>query len=197
MRSYRDRQTNHIADLNEVRDDLPDIVWVAQERRRAKRVGGIRQEALCQVNVQHFSCHVPRPQSAAARFRKYINNGAGIGILAAFCLVLKSPDMAAIHILILAAIFSVLGVIAGALIYVLLSMVVSLLKIGLLLVAAVVVSGLLMRGCTPTIGKIATEHTSAMQIGLKPQIDQASSEQGSANNSDGVHGYKRERLQPR
>jgi membrane protein implicated in regulation of membrane protease activity len=82
-----------------------------------------------------------------------------------------SPDMAAIHILILAAVFCVLGLIAGALIYVLLSIVVSLLKIGLLLVAAVVVSVLVMRGCTPTIGKDATEKTSAQQIGLKSQID--------------------------
>lgn len=173
MRSYRDRQTNHIADLNEVGDDLPDIVWVGHERRRARRVCEVRQgqKALCQVNVQHFSCHVPPPQSAAARFRKYINNGAGIGILTAFCLVLKSPDIAAIHILLLAAIFSVLGAIAGALIYVLLLMVASLLKIGLLLVAAIVVSGLVMRGCTPQIGKVGTEKTSAMQIGLKPQID--------------------------
>ena len=80
--------------------------------------------------------------------------------------------MAAVNILLLASIFSVLGVIAGALIYVLLSIVLSLLKIGLLLAAAVVVSGLLMRGCTPTIVKVATEHTNAMQIGLKPQIDQ-------------------------
>jgi hypothetical protein len=82
-----------------------------------------------------------------------------------------SPDIAAIHILILAALFSVLGVIAGALIYVLPSMVVSLLKIGLLLVAAVVVSGLLMRACTPPIGKVKAEKTSAMQIGMKPKID--------------------------
>jgi hypothetical protein len=174
MKSYRDRQTNHIVDLNEVRDDLPDIVWMGHEIRRAKRVCGIRQgqEALCQVNVQHFSCHVPPPQSAPARFRKYINNGAGIGILAAFCLLLKSPDMAAIHILLLAALFSALGVIAGALIYVLLSIMISLLKIGLLLVVVVVASGLVMRGCTPMIGKVATENTSARQIGLKPQIDQ-------------------------
>lgn len=173
MRSYRDRQTNHIADLNEMRDDLPDIVWVGHERRRAKRVWGIRkgQETLNQVNVQHFCCHVSPPQSAAARFRKYINNGAGVGLLTAFCLVLKSPDMAAIHMLLLAAIFSVFGVIAGALIYILLSMVVSLLKIGLLLVAVVVVSGFVMRGCTPPIGKVGAEKTSAMQIGLKPQID--------------------------
>lgn len=171
MRSYRDRQSNHLADLNAVRGDLPDIVWVTQERRRAKRLGEIRKEALCQVNVQHFSCNVPPPSSALAGFRKYMNNGARIGILTAFCLVLMSPDMAAVHILLLASIFFFLGVIAGALIYVLLSIVLSLLKIGLLLAAAVVVSGLLMRACTPTIGKVATENTSAMQIGLKPQID--------------------------
>lgn len=170
MRSYRDRQSNHLADLNAMRDDLPDIVWVTQERRRSKRTE-IRQEVLCHVNVEHFSCYVSPPSSALAGFHKYINNGARIGILAAFCLVLLSPDTAAIHILLLAAIFSVLGVIAGALIYVLLSMVVSLLKIGLLLVAAVVVSGLVMRGCTPTIGTAATEKTSATQIGMKPQID--------------------------
>ena len=171
MRSYRDRKTNDIAFLNEARNDLPNIVCVTQERRRSKRVGDIRQEALCQVNVQHFSCYVSPPQSVAARFRKYINNGAGIGILTAFCLVLMSPDMAAIHMLLLAAIFSVLGVISGALIYVLLSMVVSLLKIGLLLVAAVVVFGLVMRGCTPPIGKVGAEKPSGMQVGLKPQID--------------------------
>ena len=171
MRSYRDRQTNHIAILNEVRNDLPHIVWVTQERRRSKRAGEIRFEALCQVNVQHFSCHVPLPSSALARFRKYINNGARIGILTAFCLVLMSPDIAATHMLLLAAIFSVLGVIAGALIYILLSMVVSLLKIGLLLVAVVVVPGFVMRGCTQPIGKVGAEKTSAMQIGLKPQID--------------------------
>jgi len=173
MRSYRDRQTNHIADLNEVGDDLPDIVWVGHERRRARRVCEIRQgqEALCQVNVRHFYCHVSPPLSALAGFRKYINNGAWTGILTAFCLVLMSPDMAAIHILLFAAIFSGLGVIAGALIYILLSIVVSLLKIGLLLVAVVVVSALLMKGCTPPIGKVGAEKTSAMQIGLKPQID--------------------------
>jgi hypothetical protein len=83
-----------------------------------------------------------------------------------------APDMAALHMLLLAAIFSALGVIAGALIYVLLSIVVSLLKVGLLLVAAVVVSGLFIRGCTPPIGKVATENTSAMQTGLEPQIDE-------------------------
>ena len=171
MRSYRDQQANHIANLNDVRDDLPDIVWGPQKRGRLKRVGELRQEALCQVNVQHFSYYVPPPSSALAGFRKYINNGARTGILTAFCLVLMSPDIAAIHILLLAAIFSVLGVIAGALIYVLVSIVVNLLKIGLLLVAAVVVSGLIMRGCTPTIGKAATENTNAMQIGLKLQID--------------------------
>ncbi len=172
MRSYRDQQAKHIPNLSEVRDDLPDIVWGTQERGRLKRVGEIRQEALCQVNVQHFSCYgSPPPSSAFAGFRKYINNGARIGILTAFFLVLMAPDMAEIHILILTAILSVLGVIAGAVIYVLLSIVVNLLKIGLLLVAAVVVSGLVMRGCTPTIGKDATESTSAMQIGLKPQID--------------------------
>lgn len=172
MRSYRDRQTNHIADLDKVEVDLPDTVWVAQERRRLKRVGEIRREALCQVNVQHFSYYVPPPPlSAFAGFRKYINNGAWIGILTALFLVFMSPDMASIHILLLAAVFSVLGVIAGALIYVLLSIVISLLKIGLLLVAAVVVSGLIMRGCTSTIGKVGAEKTSAMQIGLKTQID--------------------------
>lgn len=74
----------------------------------------------------------------------------------AFCLVLMLPDMAAIHILLLAEIFSVLGVIAGALIYILLSMVVSLLKIGLLL-AVVVVSGFVMRGCTSPIGKVGVK----------------------------------------
>jgi len=171
MRSYRDRQTNHIAVLNEARNDLPDIVCVTHERNRSKRLGEIRQEALCQVNVQHFFCNVPPPSSGLAGFRKYINNGAGVGILAAFCLVLKSPDIAAIHILQLAAIFSVLGAIAGALIYILLLMVASILRIGLLLVAAIVVSGLVMRGCTPQIGKVGTQNTSAMQIGLKPQID--------------------------
>jgi hypothetical protein len=172
MRSYCDPQSSHIADLKEARDDLPDIVWVTQERRRSKQVGEIRQEALCQVNVQHVTCHVPPPSSALAGFRKYINNGALVGILAAFCLVLMSQEMAAINILLLAALFSVLGVIAGALIYVLLSIMFSLLKIGLLLVAVVVASGLVMRGCTPMIEKVATENTSAMQIGLKPQIDQ-------------------------
>lgn len=172
MRSYRDRRTNDITDLDAVRDDLPDIVWVTQERGRLKRVGEIRREAHCQVNIQNFSCYVlPPPSSALAGFRKYINIGARIGILTALFLVLMSPDMAAIHILILTAILSVLGVIAGALIYVLLSIVVNLLKIGLLLVAAVVVSGLVMRGCTPTIGKVPTEKTSALQIGLKSQID--------------------------
>jgi len=171
MRSYRDRQTNHIAVLNEVRNDLPDFVWVTQERRRSKRVGEIRQEALHQVNVRHFYCHVPPPSSALAGFRKYINNGAWTGILTAFCLVLMSPDMAAIHILLLAAICPVLGAIAGAVIYILLSMVVSLMTIGLLLVAVVVVSGFVMRGCTPPIGKVGAEKTSAMQIGLKSQID--------------------------
>lgn len=171
MRSYRDRQTNHIAVLNEVRNDLPDIVWVTQERRRSKRAGEIRLETPCQVNVRHFYCHVSPPLSALARFRKYINNGAWTGILTAFCLVLMSPDMAAIHILLLAAMCPVLGVIAEALIYILLSMVASLVRIGLLLVAAVVVSGLLMRGCTPPIGKVGADKTSAMQIGLKPQID--------------------------
>lgn len=171
MGSYRDQHFNHLTDLNAVRDDLPDSVWVTQERRRAKRAGEICQEALCQVHVQHFFCYVSPPQSVAARFRKYINNGAGIGILTAFCLVLMSPDIAAIHMLLLAAIFSVLGVISGALIYVLLSMVVSLLKIGLLLVVAVVVSGLAMEGCTPPIGKVGAEKTSGMQVGLKPQIE--------------------------
>jgi hypothetical protein len=82
-----------------------------------------------------------------------------------------SSDSAAIHVLILAAIFSVLGMTAGALIYVLLSIVVSLLKIGLLLVAAVLVSGLVMRVHTPMIGKVATGKTSAMRIVLKPQTD--------------------------
>jgi hypothetical protein len=171
MRSYRDRRTSHIADLNRVRDGLPDIVWVTQERRRWKRIGEIRQEALCQVNVQNSSCYVSPPSSALAALRKYISNGARIGILTALCLVLMSPEKATIHLLILAAIFSVLGVIAAALIYVLLSIAVSLLKIGLLLVAAAVVLGLVIRGCTPTIGKVATEKTSAMQIGLRPQID--------------------------
>jgi hypothetical protein len=172
MRSYRDRQTNHIADLNGVRDDLPDIVWVTQERGRWKRVGEIRQEAPRQVILQNISCYaLPPPAPALAGLRRYINNGARIGILTALCLVLMSPEKAAIHLLILAAIFSVLGVIAAALIYVLLSIVDSLLKIGLLLVAAIVVSGLVIRGCTPTIEKVATEKTSAMQIGLKPQID--------------------------
>lgn len=172
MRSYRDRQTDHIANLSEVRNDLQDTVWVTQARGRSKRVGEKRQETLCQVNVQNFPCYVsPPPSSAFAGFRKYINNGAWIGILTALFLVLMSPDMAAIHIFILTAILSVLGVIAGALIYVLLSIVVNLLKIGLLLVAAVVVSGLVMRGCTPTVGKEATEKTSALQIGLKWQID--------------------------
>jgi hypothetical protein len=108
---------------------------------------------------------------ALAGLRKYINSGARIGILMALCLVLMSPEKAAVHLLILAAIFSVLGVIAAALIYVLLSIVVSLLKIGLLLVAAIVVSGLVIRGCTPTIGKVAAEKTNAMQLGLKPQIN--------------------------
>jgi hypothetical protein len=171
MRSYRDRQTSHITDLNRVRNNLPDTVWVTQERGRWKRVGEMRQEALCQVNVQTFSCYVSPPSSALAGLRKYINNGARIGILTALCLVLMSPEKAAIHLLILAAIFSVLGVIAAALIYVLLSIVVSLLKIGLLLGVAIVVSGLVIRGCTPTIGKVATEKTSAMQIGLKRQIN--------------------------
>lgn len=171
MRSYPDRQTNHIAVLNEARNDLPYIVCVTHERKRSKRVGEIRQEALCQVNVQHFFCNAPPPSSGLAGFRKYMNNGSRIGILTAFCLVLMSPDIAAIDILKLAAIFSVLGVIAGPLIYILLSMVVSLLKIGLLLVAVVLVSGFVMKGCTPPIGKVGLEKTSAMQIGLKPQID--------------------------
>ena len=172
MRSYRDQQTNHIPNLNEVRDDLPDIVWGTQERGRLKRTGEICQEALSQVNIQHFSCYVsPPPSSAFAGFRKYINSDARIGILTALFLVLMSPDMAALHILMLTAILSVLGLISGAMIYVLLSIVVSLLKIGLLLVAAVAVSGLVMRGCTPTIGKVATENPSAMQIDLKSQID--------------------------
>jgi hypothetical protein len=172
MGSYRDRQTNHIADLNGVRDDLPDIVWAAQERGRWKRVGEIRQEAPCQMIVQNISCYaLSPPSSALAGLCRYINNGARVGILTALCLVLMSPDSAAIHILILTAIFSVLGMTAGALIYVLLSVVVSLLKIGLLLVAAVLVFGLVMRHCTPTTGKVATKKTSAMQIGLKPQIE--------------------------
>jgi hypothetical protein len=171
MRSYRDRQTNHIAVLNEARNDLPDIVWVTQERRRSKRAGKVRQKALCQVNVQHVSFHRPPSSSALTGFHKYISNGAGIGILTALCLVLMSPDMATLHILLWAAIFSVLGLIAGALIYVLASIVITLLKIGLLLIAAVVVSGFLMRGCTQTPGQVGTEKTSAMQIGLKPQID--------------------------
>jgi hypothetical protein len=190
MGSYRDRQTNHIADLNEVRDDLSDIVWVAQEREQLKRVGEIRREALCQVNVQNFSSYLSPSSSALARLRKYINNGARIGILTALCLVLMSPERATIHILVLAAIFSVLGVIAGALIYVVLSIVVSLVKIALLLVAAVVVSGLVMRGCAPTIGKVGTEKPGGMQIGLKPQIDHGHQRIRLPNNSNGVQGNK-------
>jgi hypothetical protein len=188
MRSYRDRQTDHIADLNGVRDDLPDIVWVTQERGRWKRVGEIRLEAPCQVNVQNISCFVlPPPSSALAGFRKYINNGARIGILTALCLVLMSPDRAAIHILILAALFSVLGTTAGALIYVLLSIVVSLLKIVLLLVATFLISGIVMRERTPTIGKVATEKTSAMQMSLKPQVDHARARKlGKGNISEGI-----------
>jgi hypothetical protein len=191
MRSYRDRQTDHIADLNGVRDDLPDIIWVTQEKGRWKRVGKIRQEAPWQVNVQNISCYVlPPPSSALAAFRKYINNGARIGILTALCLVVMLSDSAAIHILILAALFSVLGVIAGALIYVLLSVVVSFLKIALLLVAAVVVSGLILRGCTPTIEKVGTEKTSGMQIGLKPQIDHGQQRIGLPINNNGVQAIK-------
>jgi hypothetical protein len=198
MRSYRDQQTSDIADLNRVRDDLPDTVWVTQERGRWKRVGEIRQEAPCQVIVQNISCYVlPPPSSALAGFRSSITNGARMGILTALCLVLMSPDSEAIHILILAAIFSVLGMTAGAMIYVLLSIVVSLLKIGLLVVAAVVVSGLVIKGCTPTIEKVATEKTATMQIGLDPQIDLASSGHGFPSNSDGVPAYKPGRSRPR
>jgi hypothetical protein len=173
MKAYRDRQTNHTAALNELRDNLPpDIARVTQANERLMRVGEIHKQALCQVNIQNFSCCVPSPPaSALARLRRYIHNCACIGILTALCLVFMSPDMAATHMFLSAAIFSVLGVIAGALIYVLVSIVVSLVKIGLLLVAAVGVSGLVMRACTPTIGIVATEKRSAVQIGYKPQTD--------------------------
>ena len=173
MRSYSDRQTGYLAGLNGIRDDMPDSLWATQEKVRLEREEQMLKEAVWQVKVQNFTRYsppIPPPSSPRAGLRKYIVNGGRLGILTAICVVLMSPDRTTIPLIILATVFFVLGVIAGALVCVVLSIVASLLKIGLLLIAAVVVSGLVMRGYTPTIGKIETEKSSDIQTGLKPHI---------------------------
>jgi hypothetical protein len=65
----------------------------------------------------------------------------------ALCLVLLPPDGTAVPILFFAAVFIPLGALVGALTYTVLSVVISLLKIGMLRFAAAMVSGLPLEHC--------------------------------------------------
>lgn len=175
MRSCSDQQSSQTTIQVGCKDDLPNATWVAPKRGRLKRERKIGKETVWQLTVQRFTGDVSPPSSSPlAGLRRFITNGGCPSILSVLCLALLSPDKATIHILILAAAFFALGVIAGAVSYVVLSMVVSLLRFGMLMTAVIVVSGLALKGCTPTIGKVQMEKSSDIHTDLKSHVTDGS-----------------------
>jgi hypothetical protein len=89
----------------------------------------------------------------------------------ALCLVLLSPDSKVIPILLFGMVFYIASALAGALLHAMLWIVISLLKIGLLLITEAVISGLSINQCLPNSVKGEVGNWNNASTAPKPRIN--------------------------